>query len=108
MRRHREMAEHVDASMRWRERLVPQDGGRGRELRTTWTCVRWFAWDYGHASRRFRKRFVTLTWHLFGTDRIYKFDADDDVEKNLHMGVWPLHLAFFWTTWERPIERKVS
>lgn len=87
---------------RW---LAPQDGGRGRELRRRWSCIRWFSWRYGTAWHRFRHRFVTLTWHFGYRDEVLfglvSFE-DEDGDRYTHVGLWPWHLRITVAAWERP------
>jgi len=91
-----------DGSRRW---LAPRDGGRGRELRGRWSAIRWFSWRYGTAWHRSPRTHVLLTWHLFYIEEVLfgliTFKDDDD-DRNVRLGCWPLHFSLTWSPWSRP------
>lgn len=92
-------AEHI---VRRAGRLAPRDAGRGREVRTRRSSVRWFSWRDGFAGRRGRRWWVHIRWSigsrhhvLFGLST-YK---DDDDERCIDIGFWPFRWDIGLVVW---------
>lgn len=92
-------------------RLAPTDGGRGRELRTKWTLVRWFSWRHGFAGHRGRKWWVHVRWSIGATDHVLlgvSTYEDEDGERCVDVGCWPFRWEWGVTAWSRPVAAPVD
>lgn len=85
--------------------LAPHDGGRGWEIRTDRTSLRWFSWRHGFAGRRGRRWWVHMRWTVFPTRSflwgLYVFRDDDD-ERCIDLGLWPLRWEIGVADWPYP------
>lgn len=87
-------------------RLAPHDGGRGREIRTRRTSLRWFSWLHGFAGRRGRRWWVHVRWTTFPKRRLllglYTYRDDDD-ERCVDIGLWPFLWEIGVADWPYPV-----